>query len=59
MSMKNLSRRNRTVLYIVTVMLILSMVISAIVSFSPTAQTVDSSQQAVPAPLVATPATGR
>ncbi|MCL5274674.1 MAG: hypothetical protein M1434_08010 [Chloroflexi bacterium] len=57
--MKNLSRRNRTVLYIVTVMLILSMVISAIVSFSPTAQTVDSSQQAVPAPLVATPATGR
>jgi hypothetical protein len=33
--MKNLSRRNRTILYIVTVTLILSMVISAIVSFSP------------------------
>ena len=57
MSMKNLSRRNRTVLYIVTVMLILSMVISAIVSFSPTAQTADTSQQA--APLVATPTAGR
>lgn len=39
MGMKYLSRRNRIILYIVSLFLVLSMIISAIVSFSPTATT--------------------
>ena len=35
MGMKNLSQRNRIILYIITLLLILSMIISALVSFSP------------------------
>ena len=37
MGMKYLSRRNRIILYIVSALLVLSMIISALVSFSPTA----------------------
>jgi hypothetical protein len=37
MGMKNLSRRNQIILYIISILLVLSMIISAIVSFSPTA----------------------
>jgi hypothetical protein len=35
MGMKNLSQRNRIILYIITLLLILSMIISALVSFTP------------------------
>ena len=36
--MKNLSRRNRMILYVITIMLLLSMIISAVVAFTPTTQ---------------------
>jgi len=49
MLMKNLSRRNRTILYVITIILILSMVISALVSFSPVS-TVRPSQTITAAP---------
>lgn len=48
MALKNLSRRNRIILYVVTVMIIFSMVISAIASFTPVVSTV----QQQPVPLV-------
>ena len=54
MLMKNLSRRNRTILYVITVILIMSMVISALVSFSPVASTAQGSQ---PGPLIRITAT--
>ena len=40
MGMKYLSRRNRIILYIMTVLIVLSMILSAIVAFTPTAQQV-------------------
>jgi hypothetical protein len=52
MQTSRLSRRNRIILYIVSVLLVLSMVISAIVSFSPTAQTTQS-QGVTPTTVVA------
>ncbi len=39
MDTRRLSRRNRIILYIISILVVLSMVISAIVAFSPTSQT--------------------
>ena len=50
MQMSRLSRRNRIILYVVSVLLILSMVISAIVSFTPSAQTHSVTPTAITAP---------
>ncbi|HEY3291279.1 MAG TPA: hypothetical protein VGK87_14215 [Anaerolineae bacterium] len=46
MTLKNLSRRNRIILYVITIMIIFSMVISAIASFTPVVST--GQQQSVP-----------
>lgn len=36
MTTQNLSRRNRIIIYVISIMIVLSMIISAVVSFTPT-----------------------
>jgi hypothetical protein len=54
MGMQKLSRRNRIILYIVSALIVMSMIISAIVSFTPSVQTVQTPQAVLPLRATAT-----
>ena len=48
MGMQKLSRRNRFILYFISALIVLSMLISALVSFTPSVQSVPTPQAVLP-----------
>ena len=54
MGMQKLSRRNRFILYFISALIVLSMLISALVSFTPSVQSVQTPPAVLPLRATAT-----
>ena len=54
MGMQKLSLRNRIILYVISALIVLSMIISALVSFTPSVQTASTPQAVLPLRATAT-----